>query len=329
MMIHKLIVLGALVTSTSLAAAQSPPPEQPGSASIAAAEQLFNEARTLFDKGDHASACPRFEASYKLDAALGTLLNIATCYEKLGRLASAWGRYREVIALATKVGDTPRLTIARERADAIEPTLPKLTIRARSSIAGMVVTRDDIPVDPAVRGVGIYVDSGAHTITATAVGRKPFSTKVEVKGSDAKVVLPDLVIDPDYKGPAPRATTIRLEQDVIDPGRTRRIVGLSLGGVGIATLVAGFGFGAVARATYDTAFEDELCDRTTLECTPKGQERTDRARSQSLVANIATIGGAAMIAGGVFIYLTAPSPGRIAITPGSEGGANVSFGGRW
>ncbi|MBA2540557.1 MAG: tetratricopeptide repeat protein [Deltaproteobacteria bacterium] len=328
-MIHKLIVLGILA-STSLAAAQAPPPEQPGSASIAAAEQLFNEARTLFDKGDHAAACPRFEASYKLDAALGTLLNIATCYEKLGRLASAWGRYREVIALATKVGDASRLKIARERADAIEPTLPKLTIRARSSIAGMVVTRDDVPVDPAVLGIGIYVDAGGHTITATAVGRKPFSTKVEVKGSEIKVViLPELAIDPDYKGPAPVATTIRLEQDHFDPGRTRRIVGLSVSGVGIATLVAGFGFGAVARATYDTAFEDDLCDRTTLACTPKGQERTDRARSQSLVANIATIGGAAMIAGGVFIYLTAPSPGRIAITPGVEGGANVSFGGSW
>jgi hypothetical protein len=329
MMIHKLIVLGVLASHASAVAAQ-PAPEQPGSASIAAAEQLFNEARSLFEKGDYASACPRFEASYKLDAALGTLLNIATCYEKHGRLASAWGRYREVIAVATKVGDRARLAIARERADAIEPKLPKLTIRARSSIAGMVVTRDDVPVDPAVLGVGIYVDAGTHTITATAVGRKPFSTRVEVKDTDAKlVVVPDLAIDPDYTGPKPVATTIRVEQDRFDPGRTRRIVGLSLGGVGIATLVAGFGFGAVARATYDTAFEDDLCNRTTLECTPKGQERTDRARSQSLVANLATIGGAAMLAGGVLIYLSAPSPGRIAITPGVEGGANVSFGGRW
>ncbi len=326
-MIHKLIVLSVLA-SASVVAAQ---PEQPGSASIAAAEQLFNDARSLFDSGDFASACPRFEASYKLDAALGTLLNIATCYEKQGRMASAWGRYREVIAVATKVGDPARVKIARERADALEPTLPKLTIRARSSIAGMVVTRDDVPVDPAVLGVGIYVDAGSHTITATALGRKPFSTKVEIKDTDAKtVVLDELAIDPEYKGPAPVATTIRVEQELLDPGRTRRIIGLSLGGVGIATMVAGLGFGAVARATYDTAFDDDLCDRTTLACTPKGQERTDRARTQSLVSNLVTVGGAAMIAGGVLIYLSAPTPGRISITPGVErGGAGVTVGGHF
>jgi hypothetical protein len=36
-----------------------------------------------------------------------------------------------------------------------------------------------------------------------------------------------------------------------------------------------------------------------------------------------------MIAGGVLVYLSAPTPGRISITPGAEGGANVSIGGRW
>ena len=62
--------------------------------SVAAAEQLFEQARALFDKGNFADACPRFGASYKLDPALGTLLNMATCYEMLGHIASAWGHYR-------------------------------------------------------------------------------------------------------------------------------------------------------------------------------------------------------------------------------------------
>ena len=73
MMIHKLIALSVLA-SAPIAAAQ--PTEQPASASIAAAEQLFNEARSLSEKGDFAAACPRFEASYKLDAALGTLSGV-------------------------------------------------------------------------------------------------------------------------------------------------------------------------------------------------------------------------------------------------------------
>src|SRR5687768_3180982 len=93
------------------------------SQNIAQAEQLFEQARELAAKGDYAAACPVFEASFKLDPALGTLLNMATCYENNGQLASAWGRYREVISVATKVNDEARIKIARERAGALEPRL--------------------------------------------------------------------------------------------------------------------------------------------------------------------------------------------------------------
>ena len=96
----------------------------------AAAETLFNAAQELMKTGNFAEACPRFGASYKLDPALGTLLNMATCYEMLGHIASAWGHYREVIVHATKTGDQARIDIARARIAAIEPRLPKLTIKA-------------------------------------------------------------------------------------------------------------------------------------------------------------------------------------------------------
>src|SRR5688572_24536755 len=92
------------VTGVSLLAIASRAAAQPTD-SVAAAEQIFEQARAAFDRGDYATACPLFEASQKLDPALGTLLNMATCYEKAGQLASAWGRYREVLALATKAGD--------------------------------------------------------------------------------------------------------------------------------------------------------------------------------------------------------------------------------
>lgn len=319
-----------ICAQSSIALAEEPSP--PPSATIAAAEQLFNEGRSMFDKGDFAAACPRFEASYKLDAALGTLLNMATCYEKLGQLASAWGRYREVLAVATKVGDLARIKIARDRADAIEPKLPRLTIRVGAAIPGLAVTRDDIPVDPAVIGVGVYVDPGDHTVTASAVGRKPFTQTVTLAEMGTRiVVVPDLAVDPSYKGPVPVAgpTTIRVEQEALDPGRTRRILGLALGGAGIAATVGGVSVGLFASSTYDKAFDDGLCDRATLQCTADGQERTNTARRQALISNLVTVGGVAMVAGGVLLYMTAPSAGRLSITPGAEGGANVTLGGQW
>ena len=48
------------------------------------------------------------------DFDLGTLLNLATCHEKLGRTASAWGEFKEAATLAEKRGEKDRATFANE-----------------------------------------------------------------------------------------------------------------------------------------------------------------------------------------------------------------------
>jgi len=93
-----LLVL-ALVPSR--AHAQAPASE--GSSS-ALAEQLFNQGRDLSKVNNWADACPKFEASLRYDPVLGTRLNLATCYEHVGKLASAWGLYRESIEAREESG---------------------------------------------------------------------------------------------------------------------------------------------------------------------------------------------------------------------------------
>jgi hypothetical protein len=295
--------------------------------SVAAAEQLFEQARSLFDQGNFAEACPRFSASYKLDPALGTLLNMATCYEMLGHTASAWGHYREVIVHAQKAGDQKRIDIAQASIAAIEPRLPKLTIRApKAPLASLIVTRDDAPLDVAVLGSPMFVDPGQHTVSASAPGYKPFSTTITVKESETQEVQIALEAAPDQPVATGGITTIIREES--DPGKTRRLFGLTMGGAGVVALVTGVSFGFAARDSWQTAFDDGLCDRTTLECTPEGQDLTRTARTRALVANIVGGAGLAMIAGGAVLYLTAPSRADVSVTP-TNGGATVSYGGRW
>lgn len=317
--------MGRALAVVCVAALAVPAAAQPAD-SVAAADQLFEQGRQLFDKGDYEAACPRFEASLKLDPALGTLLNLATCYDKAGKLASAWGHYREVVMLATKVGDTARIDIARERIKALEPRLPKLTIRLpKTTIPGLVVSRDDLPLETAVLGTAFYVDPGDHVITASAPDRVPASQHVTIAEDEAKEIqLPDLALAPHAK-PPPNVTTIIRED--IDPGRSRRVFGLTLGGAGIAALVTAVGFGFAARSSWNSAFDEGACQRSTYQCTAAGQDLADTARSRALVANVIGGAGLLLIGGGAVLYFTAPTH-DVAVTP-TAGGATLTFGGRW
>src|SRR5262252_2574420 len=92
------------------------------------AEQLFNQGREAAAKNDWANACPKFEASLRYDPALGTRLNLANCYDKLGKLAKAWCMYRDAADRAAQAGDLKRKEYALQQAAALEPRLPRLTI---------------------------------------------------------------------------------------------------------------------------------------------------------------------------------------------------------
>src|SRR4051794_21941124 len=86
----------------------------------ATAEALFANGRRLMASGDYAAACPKFAASQKLDPGVGTLLNLADCYEKKGQTASAWGEFLEAASAARAIGSKEREQAARDRAQSLE-----------------------------------------------------------------------------------------------------------------------------------------------------------------------------------------------------------------
>src|SRR6476661_3375733 len=130
------MVRGSIVASVLCAALFLAPHAHAGGDSeggAAAAESLFQEARKLVDARRYGEACPKFAASQKIAPAIGTLLNLADCYEKNNQLASAWAKFHEAIALAQRLGRGNREQTARDRADKLEPRLIKLAILAHAS----------------------------------------------------------------------------------------------------------------------------------------------------------------------------------------------------
>src|SRR4051812_37121593 len=187
-LISRLLLLGSLGLSAQARA-------QSGDSAVAQA--LFDEAKALMAGGQAAAACPKLEESQRLDPRSGTLINLASCYEQTGRLASAWGRYVDAAASAKLQGNSEREQVARERAAALVPRLSKLAIvlaPALSALPGLELRRDGAVVGQPAWGVALPSDPGQHKVSATAPGHRPFEATVTVagEGQTSTVNVPEL-----------------------------------------------------------------------------------------------------------------------------------------
>jgi tetratricopeptide (TPR) repeat protein len=154
------------------------------------AQALFEEARGLMDRERYAEACPKLKESQRLDPGGGTLLNLAICHEKEGKLATAKGDYEQALALATRDARKDRQAIARARLAALEPTVPRLSVSVGSAAdaPGLEVKLDGLVLRRAAWGVPTLVDPGAHRLEASAPGRATWSMPIAIRAAQRKSV---------------------------------------------------------------------------------------------------------------------------------------------
>ena len=292
------------------------------------AQALFDDGRRLMNEGHFPEACPKLAASQKLDPGAGTLMNLATCYEKNNQLASAWATFKEAAAASHASNHADWETAARGRADKLEPELARLavTVAKEAQVPGLVVERDGKALDAAEWATPIPVDSGPHTIRALAPGKKTWSTQVTIGGprSQASVAVPLLENEQAGAPPPERpAAPPPRPSDPKDEGGTQRLVGLVVGGAGLVSLGAGAFFGLKARSTYDDALGQ--CNPS-FQCRQRGLDLADDAKSQATISTIAFVAGGLLLAGGGVLYFTAPR-GATRVGLGGPGLAGMTVGG--
>jgi hypothetical protein len=88
----------------------------PSPGDAARAEQLFEEGRQLMAAGRFPDACRKLEMSLQLDAALGTMLNLAMCEERAGHKDQACIWWRIATRDARRAGQAERAAVAERRA---------------------------------------------------------------------------------------------------------------------------------------------------------------------------------------------------------------------
>jgi hypothetical protein len=194
----------AALLAVAAVLAAAPALAQPTPDDKAAAEALFEHAKVLMKEGRFAEACPKLEESQRLDAGVGTMLNLGDCYEKSGKTASAWAEFLDAAASARAAGQPEREKRARERAAVLEPRLNRLSITVAAEVPALEVQRDGVPVQKALWGTPVPLDPGDHNVVAAAPGKKAWSKLVHLDPADltpVSVVVPALEDAP----PPPRS----------------------------------------------------------------------------------------------------------------------------
>jgi hypothetical protein len=317
----------------------------------AAAQALFEQARQLMADGKFAEACPKLVESERLDPGAGTLMNLGHCYEKNGQTASAWVTFKDAAAAADLKHRADWSSRARERAQALEPMLSRLTIEVPpdARISGLQVRRDGVEVGAAVWGTPIPIDPGDHAIEASAPAKKTWSktTKIGAAAEQAHVVVPSLQDEPGPSGasasvastpatpvkapaaPPPASSTPPPAESRSD-GSTQRTLGLVIGGVGIAGVAVGSVFGILAMGSESSS--KNLCP--TDACTsPTAVQDDANARTQATVSTVAMIAGGAVLVTGAVIFFTAPKGKTVTglrVMPAvGAGEVGLRLGGAW
>jgi hypothetical protein len=312
----------------------------------AAAEALFKQARDLMAAGSFAEACPKLAESQRLDPSAGTLLNLATCYEKNGQIASAWVTFKGAASAATRANEPERAKLARAKVLELESKLPTLAIvvPAVADLPDLVVKRDGETVGRASWGTPIPVDPGPHAIEASAPGKKPWQTEAKVDGPGAKasVEVPPLLEERAAAppgagtgatagtGPAPAAPApVPASPAPSSAGSTQRVLGVLVAGVGVAGIAVGSVFGVLAGSQKNDAASQ--CSGTV--CNATGLADLNDARTKATVSTAGFIAGGALLAGGVVLYLVAPhaaSTTGLGVGPGADGSvAGLTLRGGW
>jgi hypothetical protein len=299
-----------------------PPQGSQNFQAVSAAKTLFEQGQKQLEEKNYEAACASFKASNDAVARVGTLLNLGDCYEKAGKLASAWGAYFDAISLGRRQGKPEYEEFAQKKKDELEPRLSKMTIVVPPEIKveGMKVQRDKVAVEAAAWGVPMAVDPGTHQIDVTAPHKLPFHAEAVVD-DDHKTVT--VTVEKLAEAPTawPRSNQPEVIERVVQVPSSwtgLRIAGVVAGSAGVVAVAIGSVLALVANSNYQSAFKTQ-CNSDPNACTPQGVANGASAHSLADVATGLFVGGLVAVAGGITLFAVgAPSKGGGTVTVGAR-----------
>jgi len=220
-----------------------------------------------------------------------------------------------------------------QRTDELERAQPTILFDAKDGaghdLIEVKVTVDGQPLADRLEGRALRVDPGAHSFVLTAAGQPPvtetFVLKEGEKDRRERIVIGAPVAVP----AAPPAATPFAETSTPSASApsglgTTKILGLAIGGAGVAGLAVGSVFGLLTASAASQQKTD--CASATI-CPRYPQAASDHSTAQTdgAISTVAFIAGGALLAGGAVLFLAGgrssePSTGLVVVPGVAPGG---------
>jgi hypothetical protein len=300
------------------------PGAQPTKVGISPARQLFQHAKSLLEEGQVFQACAEFEASLGLQDGVGTRYNLADCWERLGRTASAHGMFTKVAELTRSAGQNERADEAEERAHLLEARLSRVQLRVQGNTDGLTIILDGDSLASDAANQAFAVDPGAHHLEAREPGRTPWNLSFEVPLGPVLVPVvilplssaPPTVAVPPTQPAAAAAPAVQAppalpaEPEVDDsPDRPRRALMFGLAGVGVVGLAAA---GTMTKDFISANDSAKAICPSGEHCSEADVQRheefvNDARRARNWIVITGAVGGSALLASCI-LWLTESDP---------------------
>jgi hypothetical protein len=261
-----------------------------------------------------------------------------------GKLREA--RLQLAVCVATSCPGPVREDCARLLAE-VDSVMPSLVFevkdRAGEDLTGVRVTVDGELLTDKLDGTAIVVNPGEHRFVFEADGMPTAEKSLVVRegdkgrhvrvrmesGTAAAAPAPEAAPPPTAPSAPPRAKDAPGSDSSSDGGSTQRATGLVLGAVGIAGLAVGGIFGVLTKTTYQNALQNE-CGNNPSTCTTQGSQDGKTAHTDATISTASFIAGAALVAAGSVIYLSAPKQGiKVSPAVGMGGAVGLHMVGQW
>ena len=292
-----ILALGASLLRSGLADAGDP----------TLAQQLFERGRSAMVSADYRLAHSQFEASYQQEPAVGTLLNLAVCEEKLGLWNAALRHLGQGLQM-TSAGDRRQPSISARFAE-LGARIPRLTLRSHAPLpAGVAITLDDETIDPAILGATLPVDPGWHSIRCIgAHGASVCAHGVETPEGQSIEWLIELDAGSIAAEHVTQRDATHAESTTHKPaGHRNSALPLWIGAASLASIALGLAAGAEVLHLKSTM--EAHCDTT--HCDSQGVAAASSGPVWSWVSTIAVGAGVVGLGTSVAIALTA-QPSRV------------------